>query len=189
MSSGRSKFKKNKFIINIIYKFFVIIPKFIKIFLWNIITSHTQIFFIGIRYILLKSLIKKCGDNIKIGPNVQIIGWENLVIGSNVSIHANSYIDATGGIIIEDYVSIAHNSTILSSNHDWKDNTLPIKYNPIITNSVVIKKDVWIGCACRILSGVVINSRSIVAAGAVVNRDVESKTIVGGIPAKKIKEI
>lgn len=67
-----------------------------------------------------------CGKNVKIGTNVQILSWENLSIGSNVSVHSNCYLDASGGITIGNDVSIAHNSSILSTNHDWSDYTVPI---------------------------------------------------------------
>lgn len=187
--SGREKFKRNKGVINVLTKLFRLLPKSFLLFMWNCVANHSQIIFVGLRYIILKTRIKSCGDNVKIGTNVQILGWEKLSIGTNVSIHSNCYIDANGEIEIRNNVSIAHNSTILSTNHDWRDLSLPIKYNPVISDEVIIYDDVWIGCGCRILAGVKIKTRSIIAAGAVVNKDVRSKTIVGGVPAKVLKEI
>lgn len=189
MKTGREKFKKNKAIIVFFVRFFKVFPKAIRVFIWNTTANHSQIIFVGIRYIILKSLIENCGDNVKIGTNVQILGWNKLSIGSNVSIHSNCYIDANGGIKIGNNVSIAHNSTILSTNHDWVNQNIPIKYNPVKFSEVYISDDVWVGCGCRILSGVTVGNRCVVAAGAVVNKNIESRTIVGGIPAKKIKEI
>lgn len=112
-----------------------------------------------------------------------------LTLGNNVSIHPLCYIDAAGEIFIGDNVSIAHCSTIISTNHTWKDVDIPIKYNPEKFGKVIINEDVWVGCGCRILSGVTVKKRSVIAAGSVVNKDVESNTIVGGVPAKVIKEI
>jgi acetyltransferase-like isoleucine patch superfamily enzyme len=189
MITGREKFKKNKKIIETLVKLFKLLPKTVLLFMWNCIANHSQIIFVGLRYIILKALVKSCGDNVKIGTNVQILCWEKLSIGTNVSIHSNCYIDAYGEIEIKDNVSIAHNSTILSTNHDWSDISLPIKYNPMVPGKVIVCDDVWIGCGCRVLAGVKIESRSVIAAGAVVNKDVKSKTIVGGVPAKIIKEI
>ncbi|WP_346986128.1 acyltransferase [Chryseobacterium sp. POE27] len=188
-STGRDKFKKNSKVINLFVKIFSALPKTVLIFIWDCISNKSQVLFIGIRYIILKSLIKECGENVKIGTNVQILGWQKLSIRDNVSIHANCYIDANGGITIDKNVSIAHNSTILSSNHSWYDESLPIKYNPIVFDEVIISEDVWIGCGCRILAGARVGKRSIIAAGAVVNRNVETKSIVGGVPAKLIKKI
>lgn len=187
--TGREKFKRNKRILNVLVKLFTFLPKSFLLFIWNCTANHSQILFVGLRYIILKARIKSCGDNVKIGTNVQILGWDKLTIGSNVSIHSNCYIDANGEIYIGDNVSIAHNSTILSTNHDWSDLNIPIKYNPVTVEKVQIADDVWIGCGCRILSGVNIGHRSIVAAGAVVNKNVNSSVIVGGVPAKIIKEI
>lgn len=187
--TGRVIFKKNRILINTFVRLFSLLPKGVLQFIWDCICNHSQIIFIGLRYIILKTLVKSCGENVKVGTNVQILGWQNLLIGENVSIHSNCYIDATGTIEIGDNVSIAHNSTILSTNHDWVDLSVPIKYNPVKFGMVVVSENVWIGCGSRILAGVRIGSRSIIAAGAVVNKDVKSNTIVGGIPAKIIKNI
>jgi acetyltransferase-like isoleucine patch superfamily enzyme len=134
-------------------------------------------------------MVNKCGDNVRIGCNVQILGWDKLKIGSNVSIHDLSYIDASGGVEIGDNVSIAHNCSIISSNHQWTDLNKPIKYNSLIYQKVLIEQDVWLGCGCRVLSGVCIKSRSIIAAGSIVNKNNECNTIYGGVPAKLIKRI
>ncbi|MCH5598732.1 acyltransferase [Niabella ginsengisoli] len=84
---------------------------------------------------------------------------------------------------------MAHNSTILSSSHTWDDRNIPIKYNQLVMKKTVIKDDVWIGCGVRILSNICVNSRSIIASGAVVTKDVPSNVIVAGLPAKQIKTI
>ena len=79
--SGREKFKENKIFINICVKFVGVFPKSIRIFTWDAISIYSQIPFIAIRYIILKSMIKECGDNIRIGKNVTIIGWKNIILG------------------------------------------------------------------------------------------------------------
>ena len=145
--------------------------------------------FIAIRYIILKSLIKECGDNVRIGCNVTIVHWHELSLGSNISIHDNCYIDGAGSLIIKNNVSIAHNSSILTTNHSWQDKLIPIKYNAVTLQKVIINDDVWVGCACRILAGVEIGSRSVIASGAVVNKNVLSNSIYAGVPAKFIKQI
>lgn len=189
MITGRSIFSKCKGIIVFFSYLFKLLPRCFRIFLWDAISIYSQLPFVALRYILLKSLIKYCGDNVRIGTNVKIKNWKGLSIGSNVSIHDFCYLECAGTIVIEDNVSIAHGSSILSTSHQYNDISIPIKYNQLLTNEVYIKGDVWIGCGCRILYGVTINSRSIVAAGAIVNKNVESNSIYGGIPAKKIKII
>ncbi|MBJ6119205.1 acyltransferase [Pontibacter sp. BT310] len=187
--TGRDKFNRNKRIIDLLVYVMKFLPKFLRIFIWDTVSPFSQIPFIGLRYVILKSLIKNCGSNIRIGKNVNFIYWEYIEIGDNVSIHPNCYIDGAGGVKIGNDVSIAHNTSILSADHNWSDYTLPIKYNSVTTKSVLISNDVWIACGCRILGGVKINTRSIIAAGAVVNKDVKSNAIFGGVPARLIKEI
>ncbi|GHU16182.1 acyltransferase [Spirochaetia bacterium] len=161
----------------------------VRIFLWDMISPYSQLLFTGIRYILLKSMIKECGDNVIVAKNVVVKNWKNLSIGKNVSIHPNCYIDALGNIIIGNDVSIAHNTSILSFEHTWENSELPIKYNELQLKSTIIDDNVWIGCGCRILGGVKIASRSIIAAGAVINKSNVSDTIYAGIPGKLIKKI
>jgi acetyltransferase-like isoleucine patch superfamily enzyme len=59
----------------------------------------------------------------------------------------------------------------------------------LITKQIVIKRNAWIGAGATILPGVTVGENSVVAAGAVVSKDVPANTIVGGIPAKIIKSI
>lgn len=142
-----------------------------------------------IRYLFAKTSAADCGDVVYIGPYVEIRNWKNLYLGSNVSNHRGCYLDAIGGITIGDDVSVAHSSSILSSDHSWDDLSLPIRDNPVQLNSVCIEDDVWVGCGVRILSGVTIKRRAVIAAGAVVIKDVSSATLVGGVPARILRNI
>ena len=141
------------------------------------------------RYVLVASRLSKCGYNVYIGPFVVIDSPSKVTIGSNVSIHQFVTLLSGGGIIIGDNVSIAHGSSIVSGEHSWALAHLPIKYNPVLLNVVVINDDVWIGCGARILSGVSIGSRTVIAAGAVVTSNCAEHSIYGGVPAKRIKQI
>ena len=87
-------------------------------------------------------------------------------------------------IEIGDNVSIAHGVSILSFDHGYADPALPFRDNPVILKKVTIGDNVWIGCGVRILKGVEIGSGSIVAAGAVVTRNVPPGVIVAGVPAR-----
>lgn len=189
MATGREKFSKYKRAINIAVAIFSILPNFIRIFLWDLTSRYSQTVFIAFRYILLKTLVKECGDNVRIGKNVSLLNVKGLILGDNISIHDNCYLDASGGIEIRNNVSIAHNSSLISSNHSWDDKKMAIKYNPLIPAKIVVNEDVWIGCGCRILAGTNISSRVIIAAGAVVNKNVISNSIYAGVPAKLIKSI
>lgn len=134
-------------------------------------------------------LIKKIGDNIYFGRSAVLKNPNLISLGNNVSIHDFCYIDAAGGLSIGKNVSIAHGASILTFNHTWNDESLPIKYNPVEFSEVVIEDDVWIGCGVRVMPGVRIGSRSVIAAGAAVTKDVRAGCIVAGVPAKVLKRI
>ena len=189
MATGREKFKKNKAVIDLMVKFFGFFPKQILWFLLRFFRNTNGKFGLLFRYLLVKNLSKKCGDNVSIQPNVFLFNLQNISFGTNVSIHPMCYIDGSGEIEIGDNVSIAHSSTVISSNHTWQDVSLPIKYNKETHSKVTIKEDVWIGCGCRILAGVTINNRAVVAAGSIVNKDVETNSVYAGVPAKFIKKV
>lgn len=142
-----------------------------------------------IRYGILKKLARRCGERVSFERGCVIRHWDNLEIGNDVCINEHCNINAAGGIRIGNDVAIAHQSTIVSANHTWDDPRLTIPDNPVRLSATIIEDDVWIGCGCRILAGVTIGPRSIVGAGAVVSRDVPPGWLVGGIPARPIKEI
>lgn len=187
--TGRSIFERYSKLINLIYVAGKYIPNFIFIRILNIFDGLETKEALLLRYIYLKKNTQFCGDNIFIGKYVTLKNINNLIIGSNVSIQAYSYIDAFGGIKIGDDVSIANHTSLISFDHSWDSKEVPIKYNFIKNGEINIENDVWIGSGCRILSNVTIQNRSVIAAGAVVNKNVLSNSIFAGVPAKKIKEI
>lgn len=188
-TTGREQFKKYKIIISFILFFFRLTPNFMLQFFWDFIGSFSQLPFIVLRYLILKSKVSSCGDNVRIGTGVTIKGWNSFKIGNNVSIHDNCYIDASGGIELKDNVSIAHNSSLLSTTHTYNDIDVPIKYNEIIKQKLIVSEDVWIGCGVRVLNNLKIGKRVIVASGAIVNKSLEENSIYGGVPVKKLKSL
>lgn len=110
---------------------------------------------------------------------------KHIKLGKNVFInHACSFLDL-GGITIEDDVLIGPRVNLTTENHPVD----PLKRKYLDLKSILIKRNAWIGAGATILPGVTIGENSIVAAGAVVNKDVPDNCIVGGIPAKLIKVI
>jgi acetyltransferase-like isoleucine patch superfamily enzyme len=106
-------------------------------------------------------------------------------IGKNVFInHACSFLDL-GGITIEDNVLIGPRVTLVTENHPVD----PTQRKSLVLSAILIKRNAWIGAGSTILPGVTIGENSIVAAGAVVTKDVPDNCIVGGVPAKFIKSI
>lgn len=185
---GREKFSKYKIIIQFISKCFSFLPKKIRLKLFEFFRMKKGISGMGIRYILLKTLTEKCGDNVSIHPGVYIFNPDKLIIGNNVSIHPMSYIDATGKIIIGNDVSIAHSVTIMSTTHKYDNVTKQIKNQEIVEKTTMISNNVWIGAKAVILAGKNIATGTVVAAGGVVTKDTKPNSVVGGVPAKSIKD-
>ena len=164
-----------------------LLPKNLVSIFWTTLDLLPGIIGVGLRYVFALRLVKSLGKNVFIGRCVEITGWNNLSIKNNVSIHKDCYINAKGGLYIGNDVSIAHSTSILTFEHTWDDKSLPIRSNPLKFSKVSIEDNVWIGCGCRILSGVTIETFSVIAAGAVVNNNVKSGTLNGGVPAKILK--
>lgn len=106
-------------------------------------------------------------------------------IGKNVFInHACSFLDM-GGITIEDDVLIGPKVNLITENHPLE----PANRKALLCKPIVIKRNAWIGAAATILPGVTIGQNAVVAAGAVVSKNVPANAIVGGVPARLIKSI
>lgn len=188
LSRKRDVLKKYDKFINYIIKLSNYLPINFHLFLLKVMMPFKSNLAIFIRYICLKNCAKSCGDNVAIFSNVYLLNVENLEIGSNVSIHPMCYINAGGGIKIGDDVSIAHGTSILSEEHIYTNAKINIKDQGVEYKETIIENNVWISSGTRILGGAHIKSGSIVAAGAVVKSTVEKDVVVGGVPAKILKE-
>ncbi len=188
MARGRFLFKKFKSVFNIMVKLFCLFPIGFRKILFEHYRNRQGKIGLAIRYILFKSIAKKCGDNVSIHPNCYIFAANNLEIGDNVSIHPMCYIDATGGIEIGDDVSIAHAVSILSTSHNYSDNTVPIKDQGCDYKKTVIGNNVWLGAKATVMYGTHIGNGVIIGANSVVTRNIEDNMIAVGSPAKVIKE-
>lgn len=165
---------------------------------------------------VVKSKIYLLEENIIFGKNV-VIGWGvvirttdkgKIVIGNNVAIEKNSYIYAQSGkikigsngfigngsqivakesIVIGEDCFISAYSIIRDANHSiGKDEK--IKDQGHVTDRIIIGKDVWLGSHAVVTAGCHIGEGSVVGANAVVTKDAMPYTVVGGVPAKFIKE-
>lgn len=119
------------------------------------------------------SCINNAVGDVTIGDNTRI-GMHNTIIGP-VSIGNN--------------VIFAQNIVVSALNHNYSDPNLPICKQGINTKPIIVKDDSWIGAGAILTQGVTIGKHSIVAAGAVVTKDVPPYSIVAGVPAKIIKSI
>lgn len=187
MSRGRDKFRKYRFFINFLANLYSIFPKRIqKIFLER---NRNSCGYIGQvkRYALVKNLALSVGDNVSIKEGVYLYNIDRLSIGNNVSIWPMTYIDAYGGIEIGNDVSIAHGCSILSFEHIFAEQDIPIKDQGLRTKPVKIENDIWIGAKVTVLGGSTIRTGCVIGAGSVVTKDTDEKSVYVGVPAKKIK--
>lgn len=135
-----------------------------------------------VRNIFYKNIMK-----IDMGPGTHLFMrlWLDtpggLIVGSNTTVNQKCRLDARGGLTIGSNVSISAEVVILSAAHQVKSREFEG-----YSDSVTIKDYVFIGTRAMILPGVTLGAGCIVAAGAVVTRDVEDYAIVAGVPARKI---
>jgi len=118
-----------------------------------------------------------------IHTSVQIDFGRRLKIGRHVFINHDLTVMSIGGIEIEDGTMIGPNVTIVTDNHDLQNRML-LRCRP-----VHIGRNVWIGACASIMPGVTVGDNAVIAGGAVVVKDVEKDTVVGGNPAKVLKHI
>jgi acetyltransferase-like isoleucine patch superfamily enzyme len=119
-----------------------------------------------------------------LGRGQEITGYHtgaSLRIGNNTIINRNCYLDGRAGITVGNNVNISFGTTIITLQHDYNSPDFACK-----AGSVIINDYAWIGAKAMIMPGVTIGEGAVVAAGAVVTRDVHPYTVVGGVPAKVI---
>lgn len=139
--------------------------------------------FYHLRLLWCKIFFKSFGKNVYISRNVDIRSpWKGR-IGNNVVINKRVVLDVRGGVFIGNNVDIAQDVQIWTAEHDVHGTDHKMTSAP-----VTICDNVWIASRATILPGVTIGEGAVVAAGAVVTKDVPPYAIVGGVPARKIGE-
>ena len=109
-------------------------------------------------------------------------------IGDDVDISKDVTITTGGGVVIGDRVLIGYGSKVLSTNHIIPENVdEPIRFSGHDCKTVSIEDDVWIGANVIILPGVKVGRGSVIAAGAVVTREIPQYSVAAGVPAKIIR--
>lgn len=146
-----------------------------------------------IRQFFQKKLFAACGKEVRIGKNCTFV-HENILIGNHVFIGANANIAPTRArVIIGDHVMFAPNCFVITGGHQTN---IPGRFMDEITNAekdasedrdVIFEGDNWIGANAMILKGVTVGQGAVIAAGAVVTKDVPQYSIVGGVPARVIR--
>ena len=111
----------------------------------------------------------------------------DVIIGDHTRIGLHNTI--IGPVDIGNHVNLAQGITVTALNHNFSDTNKRIDEQGVSTNPVTIEDDVWVGANAVILPGVTIGEHCVVAAGAIVTKDVPPHSLVAGVPAKVIKKI
>lgn len=141
------------------------------------------LFFPHIRRMLVKMFLDKTGKSIRVKRNADISMFIQIgdfsELGTNCIIQSNTFIG--------NYVIMGPDVKIYTKNHKFESLDIPIQLQGHTSEKTVIGDDVWLGANVVVLPGVTIGKHSIIAAGAVVTKDIPDYAIAGGIPAKVIK--
>ncbi|MCT4542480.1 MAG: acyltransferase [Vallitalea sp.] len=138
------------------------------------------------RRFLCKHIFDYASSTCNIEKGVFFGSGTSIKIGANSGIGINARIQ--GPLTIGENVMMGPDVIIYTKNHEISRTDIPMNSQGVTQpKEVIIKDDVWIGARVIILPGVCIGKGSIIGAGAVVTKDVENYSIVGGIPAKKIR--
>ncbi len=135
------------------------------------------------------------GDNVSIGKNTTIecsgtiknLG-KGLVVGNNVGLGTHGFWGCAGGISVGDNTIFGNFVSLHSENHNFSDRSVCIRQQGVSRKGIKIGEDCWIGAKVTILDGTIIGKGSVVAAGSVVKGEFPPYSVIGGVPAKILKE-
>lgn len=138
-----------------------------------------------IRELFSRIIESEVDENFRLFPPFYSDFGRNIHVGKNVFINSSCHFQDQGGIYIGDGCLIGHCVVLATLNHDPNPTCRQnLRHAPIR-----IGKGVWIGAHATVTAGVSIGDNAIIAAGAVVTKDVPANVIAGGVPARIIKSI
>ena len=134
------------------------------------------------RGILYKPFILKCGKNFTIAKYVQLKSTHRMTIGDNVYIASGVWLNAMGGMKLDDEVVLGPYVVISTGTHQLKNNS--VRFAGTVMKPVSIGRGTWLAAHVIVVAGVKVGSGVIVAANAAVSKDVPDNVMIGGVPAK-----
>lgn len=136
------------------------------------------------------------GNNVKIGAYSKLLSTshlatygEGLIMGNNSAIGDFTHFGATGGIQIGNDVIMGSYISFHSENHNFEDSSKLIREQGVNSRGIKIGNNVWVGAKVTFLDGSSVGNNCVVAAGAVVSKVFPDNVVIGGVPAKVLKEI
>lgn len=148
-----------------------------------------QDFAIKVRRILAQRVFKRVGNDVIFHHDVYILSGLNTELGSGVFVNRGSTIDDRGPIVVGDHTMIAAGATLTTHGHILDDFSKPLPFGGRTFAPITIGSNSVIGYNAVVMPGVTIGDRVIVASNSVVTSDVPDRWVVGGVPARKIKEL
>jgi maltose O-acetyltransferase len=164
---------------------------YVSRFLYYAVASHLPGYhypggwvFNAIRSGLMRRIIDKMGENVRVGPNIYIGNGAGVEVGSNCHLNKGCFLR---NVKIGSNVMLAPEVYFINNLHRTDSTNIPmIEQGDIDFPQTIVEDDVWIGLRAIIMPGVRIGTGAIVGAGAVVTKDMGSYTIIAGVPAKVI---
>lgn len=138
-----------------------------------------------IRQLLSRLMGHEVPQSLRVFPPLYSDFGKNITVGENVFINACCHFQDHGGVTLGDGCQIGHGVVFATLNHVMR----PDERRYTVPAPIVLGRNVWVGSHATILQGVTIGDNAVVAAGAVVTRDVPAGTVVAGVPARPIKTI
>lgn len=114
---------------------------------------------------------------------------KGIIIGSNSAIGQFSEFGASGGIVIGNDVIMGSYISFHSENHNFNNTSKLIREQGVTSRGIILGNNIWVGAKVTFLDGCVVGDNSVIAAGAVVNGIFPNNVVIGGIPAKILKNI
>lgn len=170
------------------------LKKALKFFFWTIFELLFSLaIFPPLRSILLKIFGAKIGRNVVIDKitlvNLYNNGLKNLKVGNNCFLGKEVLLDLAGPIILEDNITLAFRTMLITHlNVGYKNHLLQKKF-PKRTRGIKIRNNCFIGAGTIILAGVTIGKETFVAAGSLVNKNLPSNVLAGGNPIKVLRKL
>lgn len=139
-----------------------------------------------IRAVFSELIGKPVDESFRLLPPFYSTGGADLRVGRNVFVNQNCTFYDLGGIDIADDVMIGPNVSLITSSHPVEPSE---RRSCVIAKPIVIERNVWIAAGATLLGGVTVGENAVIAAGAVVTKDVPPNTLVGGNPARVIRTL
>lgn len=167
---------------------FLLIRYDLSIWLMGLLTNWLpdNRFTIRFRGFLYKPFIKRCGKNLTVASHVQLKSTHRLTIGDNVYFASGVWLNAMGGLDIEDEVVLGPYVVISTGTHQFKNNS--VRFGGTTMGPVKIGKGSWLAAHVVVRAGVSIGKGVLVAGNAAVSNDTPDNVMMGGVPAKVISE-